>query len=129
MTKEQVMYLRDEVYKDKPVIVVLDNEHNFMDNYPGRCFPIWDDDKEIVTFVETNQESSGMTSSDFPYMIAVASYDFIQSFRFLSDMETVIGIFKDNKAKLGDGKYDYNIKCISTGARNTRPAHKPYYEQ
>lgn len=128
MTKEQVVYLRDEVFKGQPFIVVLDNEHNFMDNYPGRCFPVWDDEREIVSFVESNQESSGMASADYPCIIAYAAYDYIQSIRVLTDRESAMNYLKDSKAVIGQEKYDYNKSIVSRMSRNTRPNHRPYYE-
>lgn len=120
MEKEQVVYAREQ-YNGRPTIIVLDNEHSFFDNYPGKCYAIWDDSRELVTFMETNLESSGMSSADFPYIVAVAPYSCIQSFRVLMDRPGVVTTMGKNKGALKEGRYEYNMGIISQAARNTRP--------
>lgn len=127
MTKEQVQYFRNK-YKDQPVLIICDNEHNFFDNYPSYTLPIWDDDRELVTFMHTNQETSGMASSDFPYVVSVTSYDFIQSFRVFTDREKINDYLSDLKAKRGAGAYEYSKKIVNALALNSRPKREPYYK-
>lgn len=131
MEKEQVVYAREQ-YKGRPMIIVLDNEHSLFDNYPGKGYAIWDDTRELVTFMETNQESFGMANADFPYVIAVAPYACIQSFRVLMDRPGVVNTMSNNKDKLKEGRYDYNMDIIAHAAGNTRPSlpgGKTYYER
>lgn len=127
MNKEQVQYFRKK-YEGQPVLIICDNEHNFFDNYPSRCLPIWDDDRELVTFVESYQESSGMGSSDFPYVVTVTSYDFIQSFRVFSDRNKILDFLNELKSKRGDGAYQYSKEIVDRMALNTRPHREPYYK-
>lgn len=128
MTKEQVIFIRNK-YAGKPIIITMGGTATFFaDNYPGRLFPIWDDENELVTSIETHRENSGMSSKDFPYVAQICPYSDIESIRVLSDMTDVIDLFKDNENKLDKGRYEYNMDIISNVAHNSRPDVKPYYK-
>lgn len=121
MTKEQVVLIRN-TYKGKPIIVTMGGTATFfMDNYPERCFLIWDDSNELVTCIETHREASGMCSSDFQFSVQICPYSDIESIRVLADMKDVIGILNKNKTALDKGRYEYNLEVISKKGHNTRP--------
>lgn len=128
MEKNQVQYFREK-YKGRPTLIICDNEHNFFDNFPGRCLPIWDDDLELVTFLESDHEFSGMANADFPYVEVVTPYACIQSFRVFTDRETIMGFLNDTKSKLGNDAYEYAKKNINILALNQRPKREPYYKE
>lgn len=129
MEKRQVQYFRKK-YKGQPVLIICDNEHNFFDNFPDKCLPIWNDDEEIVTFVETNQETGGRDSVDYPFIVTVTAYSQIQSFRVYTDRVKIVDFLNDTKTENGNGAYEYAKDVINKSAPNARPkvATRPYYK-
>lgn len=127
MTKEQVVAIREK-YKGQPILFICDNEHNFFDNYPDRCLPVWDDGAELVTFVESNMENSGMDSNIYPYITAVTSYDYIQSARVFTDKGHVSEFLALTKDKNGVDAYKYAKEIISMMCQNSKPTRNAYYK-
>ena len=126
MTKADVKWFRD-TFAGLPMVIICDNDHNFFDNYPGQCFPLWDDTNERVTFLQVNIEDQGRSSADYPMTITCTEYEHIQIMKVLADRETIIDYINNNKAALGDDKSNYNLKLAGETFKNTRPNHKSYY--
>lgn len=127
MTKTDIQWFR-ETFKGKPMVIICDNEHNFFDNYPGQCFPVWDDENERVTFLQVNIEDQGRSSVDFPMTISCTEYEHIQIMKVLASREDILKYIADNKGSLGEEKSAYNTKIAAETFRNTRPDHKKYYD-
>lgn len=127
MTKEDIKWFREQ-FAGKPMVIICDNEHNFFDNYPGKAFPIWDDDNERVTFIQANIEDQGRSSADFPIVISCTEYEHIQIIKVLADRETTMKYISDNAGVLGQDKTNYNKKIVAETFKNTRPIHPKYYD-
>lgn len=127
MTKESVMAFRDK-YKGMPCIYILDNEHNFFDNVDDQFPTIWNDAKEEVTFIQSNQEFAGTTSIEYPYTITVSNYEHIQNCRLFATMKDVVELLKEHKGDMSQEVYDYSIKLAGNASKRTRPKHDRYYQ-
>lgn len=126
MTKEQINNFRKK-YEGCPLIVIIDNEHNFFVNYPGQPQPVWDDASETVTFLQMHIESSGGPNTEWPYTLTVTSYEHIQQIKAMLTREQIVKYIDEHRAKLGDDVSDYNMSVVKNSFRNTRPEHPPYY--
>lgn len=128
MQKSDIIYIREK-YKGKPMIVLCDNDHNFFVDCAGQCTPVWDDEKEIVSFVQRNIETS-QSAVDFPGVITYTPYEFIQYIKILADKQDIINYFNEVKSKIGEDKYNYNLEILSSSFRHNNPMQpRSYYNK
>lgn len=129
MTIEQIKAIRDE-YKGYPMIITMGGTSTYIcDNFPNKCYLVWDDAKELVSSLESNRENSGMNSNDYPFICGVFPYSDIESIRIIMDTPDAIDFNNKNASKLLDGRLDHNKSVVSRIAHNTKPNVKPYFDK
>lgn len=129
MTLEQITSIRNE-YKGYPMIITLGGTATYIcDNYPNKNYLVWDDENELVSALESNRDSSGMSSADYPFVCGIFSYSDIESIRIVMDTTNALDFCNRNADKLKDGRLEHCKTIISRVAHNTKPNHKPYYDK
>lgn len=129
MTKRDIAYFRDEVYKGQPMIIVCDNEHNFFQNWPDQCNPVWDDEEERVMFLQTNQDSGTRSSKTYPFTISITEYEHIQTIKLLATRLDVMEFLKNSKDKMEPGDYEKAMTIISKTFGNAGPVNEHNIQQ
>ena len=128
MTVDQIKVIRN-TYKGYPMIVTLGGTSTWIcDNFPNKCYLVWDDANDLVSALESNRENSGMNSNDYPFVCGVFPYSDIESIRIMMDTVNALDFNSANASKLPDGRSDYNKEVISRIAHNTKPNHQPYFK-
>lgn len=98
MTANQIKLIRDDsMNKDKPLIIIYDNDKVIYDNIQNHFPIIWDDSNEVFHKIELNDDYESRAS--MPYAISTYCYDCVQQIKV---GETVKGCveFLTNKANL-----------------------------
>lgn len=128
MDKASVAYFREK-FKDQPIVIICDNEHNFFDNCSDMVPPIWDDASERVMYIQNNQDG-GRMRTEMPLTVSITNYDHIQIIKALVTKEEAVKFMVENKSKLSEDKFKYGMKMISGSARAHRPDpnSKNYWE-
>lgn len=124
MTKEQVVYFRDVVAKDKAVKIVCDNQHIFYDNITHYPPIIWDDEKELFMAVRVNQDPCSHVET--PFETTVTSYEHIQFLHCYDSSADAIDMMNDYGVNLSDEKKASFKKYLSEASVNRKKVGQNY---
>lgn len=129
MTLENVKKFRDEIAKNRPFIVVCDNEHIFYTNVEDSIPIAWDDDTESFTVIRPNTNLFAHATQELcPMLVETTEYEHIQFMQVLLTTAEALEVLEKYKDKFGenaDKKYEY-AKAIIAQSANNRMAKGPY---
>ena len=129
MTLEDIKKFRDEIGKDRPIIVTCDNQHIFYDNIEDSIPLIWDDSAQTLTCINVNTIDQ-YSPEKAPMYIEITEYEHIQFIKVLLTTKEALELIEQYKSSFGSGedadkKYDKTLEIISR-ASNSKMARYPY---